>query len=435
MKQLLLYVSLIAFSPDDKHIAWATDDFSSSTHVDQAAMMTYRASDSVLLKTFTPAIGEVDEIAYAKDGRTLVAVGQLAVIDPTTGIETWTPTAEIWDPVAAVRKTSIKTKLSYIQAVRFSPNGQSIAYVEATSTIRIANAATGAILRTYTVAANEYVNSLAFSKDSSQLVIARTNGLYLYGAAASSVRQLSNISCGNVAFAAGRSLMVTSRYYSDPKTKKDEQIVEGWDAGTYKKIGQFTANFPSGCNLAVSADGTRVALCGQTQAIVHQGNFYHGIVGIWNAADGKELGSSDITAAADEQLAATDLSFSPDGKTLAVSYGDNNLNDDTVNGAVRIFDASNGHLKTTLVTTDDLASVRCSADGSKLIPCGYHQTADTGTQTGSLTIRRTQDNAVVAGYTDDLGTGVNFFALNEAQDLIVVTQSDSTISTLNCSGI
>ncbi len=566
----------LAFSADDKTLAWATEDFSSSTHVFQATLLTYRVSDGTLLKTFTPAIGEVDEIAYAKDGKTLVAAGQRDAIDAKTSLLTSIPVAEIWDPVAATRKTTVKTRMNFILSARFSPDGTQLAlgggggtnpnacieiwdatgttlkstlsgattgirtiaytsdgstilggggapgpnqttigmletwkvatgkltfsrkltdrsaittitdvndgqnviveseigevsqlsattgavdvdythriygfsgvatspnglitaYAESAGTIRIANAATGAVLRTYTVANGVYVNTMAFSPDGSQVVIAQSNGLYVYGATTSAVRQLANIEYVNVTFAKAKSLMVTSRSFTDPKTNKDEEIIEGWDGATFKHIGQFTADMPSGYNLAVSADGSRVALCGGTHANVNGGTFYHGIVGIWNVADGKLLGSSDITAAtSDEQLAAIDLSFSPNGKNLAVCYGDNNLNKDSVSGAVQIFNAANGQLQTTLSTTDYLNSIRYSADGAKLITAGFNQNTDRGTQTGSITIRSTQNNSILTNYTDDLGTGVAYIALNETMDQITIAQTDSTISTLNYTGI
>ena len=124
------FSTAVAFSADDKTIALATESFSSSDSVFHAQMQTCRAADGAALKTFVPLISSIDEITYAKDGKTLVAVGQNDVTVPHGTAET--PTAEIWDPVAAVRKTTVKTKMNYVFSARFSPDGKQLALGGAT---------------------------------------------------------------------------------------------------------------------------------------------------------------------------------------------------------------------------------------------------------------------------------------------------------------
>ncbi len=568
----------IAFSPDSKAFALATAQFSSSDHVDHATIETFRVSDGVSLHKFIPAISDVCEMTYMKDGKTLIAAGNNNTIIPH-GTQV-TPTAEMWDPTTATLKNSIKTKLDYLQALRLSPDGttialggsgkqtptstskaqielwditgktlksslygasnavrsfaytpdgatilsgglfpapnqafygamenwkaatgqrilskkltdrsavttivplnngasaifeselgevdqistttaavsvhytqrgnsvygvvnsgdgNAIAYTDGDAKLQIANAVTGAVTQTIPIPVGQYVDSYVFTKDCTQLVCAQSNGLFVYNMNGSPAKQISTVEYSTILLAAGKNVLVTTRGYDDPQTGNHVQVVEQWEPGTFRKLGQINTTVKYYYEMAVSPDGTRVAFCGHTQVVTPQQSFDHGFVQIYRLSDGKLLGASDISAPAPNQiLAATGVSFSPDSKTLAVSYATDNRNDDSAFGAIRLFNAATCKVTVTIATTDYINFIRYSADGTKLITGGYNRVANTGSASGSLTVRRTSDNAIVVNYTADLGTSVDTFSLNEALDQILVTTTDDTISAFTYGGI
>jgi WD40 repeat protein len=139
----------VAWSPDGRHLASATDD---------GTVQVWDASTGNTLLTYRGHTDSVKSVAWSSDG-TRLASGS---VDQTV---------QVWDAATGSTLHTYRKPLSLVQAVAWSPDGKRLAAGADDRTVQVWDAATGSTLLIYQPH-SAAVNGLAWSPDSTRLASA-----------------------------------------------------------------------------------------------------------------------------------------------------------------------------------------------------------------------------------------------------------------------
>jgi WD40 repeat protein len=144
----------VAFSPDGKSLAVGYGAYSGD-QVGRVKLWDVATGNE--LQAFTGPKGGVNKVAFHPDGQRLAVAGSEVV--------------EVWDPKAIRKLGELKSHKKWVYCLAYSPDGKWLASGGWDNTIKLSDAATGALSQT--IFAHEgFVVDLAFSPDSRKLVTA-----------------------------------------------------------------------------------------------------------------------------------------------------------------------------------------------------------------------------------------------------------------------
>jgi WD40 repeat protein len=170
----------------------------------------------------------------------------------------------------------------------------------------------------------------------------------------------------------GHSLSVNALAYSpDGKllaSGGSDGLVKIWDAHQHELIRTIAAHTGGARGVAWSPDGSTLASAGDD-----------GLVKFWNVQNGKLLRALAARPSIENKTKlarALALAYAPDGKTLAVGYGDNlsgNMSE-LLRGELIFFDVQTGKVRHVLSRGSAVLAVAFSPDGSTLASAGSDKT-------------------------------------------------------------
>ncbi len=369
----------IAYSPDGTILACATAD---------GRVVLWDVAASLPIDTFVVFEGHSSNyVAYSPDSKT-IAVGA-------------TKKVSIWDAATGKRRHSLSGHTGFgITSIAYSPDSRTVASGGDDGTVRFWDAATGALKHTITGHTNE-VNAVAFSPDGDTLAVGgaySVNTVGLWDVGTSTLKNSLEIDTTDLGWFSVDSLV----YSPDGSTIAGGNVRDGylWDAATHK-IRHRTewAAVPGGIAyssdgstiasshgpIALSPDGTKLVtqgpgLPGSTEAWISDGAtgaiikslspvepFGLDTIAIWDVSTRRIIDKLTL-ASEDSHISPLyyDIAYSPDGNTVAAA----------VSTSVYLWDATTGRLRYRLTEdTHDghhyrVSSVTFSPDSTTLASGG-----------------------------------------------------------------
>ncbi len=313
---------LMAFSPDGKTLASAYGVFISDRdqplkNVERIRLWNTETGQHET--TLENPVFQANSITFSPDGNTIATGG----FDKNIDIGLSKGTVLLWDAATGENKeTLIKERTDSVFTVTYSPNGYSLVSGSKDGTILLWDTATYQLKTSLT----GYSDAIAFSSDSSTLAIAtQDKKIVLYDAISSEHKSTFTEYTDDV-----YSLV----FNPDGRTFAGiggDSTIRLWDAVTGDHLQTITGHTRSVSSISFNADGSKLA--------VGSGDDYgtsgDKIIRIWNMHTRRlqRTFSVPVDQSIDDYRNFIDsVSYSPDGKTLAIGSED---------GVIRFWDEEN----------------------------------------------------------------------------------------------
>ncbi|MDJ0617332.1 MAG: TIR domain-containing protein, partial [Calothrix sp. MO_192.B10] len=280
-------VNSVAFSPDDKTIASASND---------NTIKLWNIEDGKELKSLKGHTSAVNSVAFSPDGKTIASASD-------------DNTIKLWNLQDGKVLKTLDGHTDDVFSVTFSPDGKTIASVSKDHTIKLWNLQDGKELNTikgYTDGVN-YVNSVAFSPDGKIIAAASDdNTIKLWNLQGKEL----NTRFRRTVFG-HRSVVNSIAFSPDGKTiasASDDNSIKLWNLqGQVLKT--LKGHEDDVISVAFSSDGKTIASASRDNTIK-----------LWNLQDGKELKTLKGHA-----NTVNSVAFSHDGKTIASGSSDRTI--------------------------------------------------------------------------------------------------------------
>ncbi len=253
-------------------------------------------------------LGQVNRVAYAPDGQTLVTISDDRTI-------------RLWEAATGRPRAVLSGHRAPVSSLAFAPDGRTFATGEGDwqkskvpAEIKLWDVASGACLASW-VAHGRPIWSLAFSPDGRTLVSGSSDGLVKLWDPANRVER-ATLNYGTWMWVRG--LACTP----DGKTLASSHmaVIRLWDLTTREPITELNGHSEEINAMAISPDGKVLASASRDQSVI-----------LWDLRSRRRLAT--VT---DNQGWVNDVAFSPDGKTLAFGV---------MNGDVKLWDIAAGRIK------------------------------------------------------------------------------------------
>jgi WD40 repeat protein len=337
----------LGFSPDGKKLVCNTDD---------GTVRLWDRTTGRKLKTLKGDLGWVADVRFSPDGK-MIASGTLSDV-------------KLWNRFTGEEIKTFKGHLSEVSSISFSPDGKTIVAGNRDGTVIVWDVTTGRELKTLKSPSSK-VESVSFSPDSKTIAV---NALSTESPKATLT--LWDILTGREikSFEKSTTLIDDFQFSPDGKT-----ITYSLRYQNVVKVGDITAGrevktFP-GSNPTFSPDGKTIAIADPIRDefepdLKTLGVESKGYVTLWDVSTGKKL--QTLQGHLD---GVNDISFSPDGKTLASASSDK---------TVRIWELATGKTLKILQGHLEALDVSFSPDGKTLAASSADTLAATGIFTKSL---------------------------------------------------
>ncbi len=326
------------------------------------------------LKTLKGDLGWVADVRFSPDGKTIASgsMSDVKLWDRTTGEEiktfkghlsevssiSFSPdgktivagnldgTVIVWDVTSGRELKTLKSHSGEVESVSFSPDGKTIAE-SSINRLTLWDVFTGTELKTFTFELRNYGFQFSPNSKAIAFVYGYNDKTKLWDITAG--RELKSLSGGHPTFSPdGKTIATTdnSRVKLAPNSNTSALNGKGyvrlWDVSTGRELQTLQGHLAGVNNISFSPDGKTLASASSDNT-----------VRIWDIATGKTL------KILQGHLEALDVSFSPDGKTLASSNADTRTADPGIvtKGSVNLWDVSTGREIRTLIQGDLLGSV------------------------------------------------------------------------------
>ncbi|MBC6466777.1 WD40 repeat domain-containing serine/threonine protein kinase [Actinomadura alba] len=272
-------VNSVAFSPDGKTLATASDDNSARL---------WDVATGRNTATLNGHTSDVFSVAFSLDGKTLA-----------TG--SYDNTARVWDVVTGRNTATLNGHAGSVLSVAFSPDGKTLATGSADNTARLWDVADGRTTATLTSNINWVVSSVAFSPDGKTLATGSRATAWLWDV----------VTGRNTATFTGHTDRVSSVAFSlDGKTLATgswDNTARVWDVVTGRTTATFTGHTDWVSSVAFSRDSKTLATGSNDNT-----------ARVWDVATGRT--TATLNGHTDR---VSSVAFSLDGKTLATGGWDN----------------------------------------------------------------------------------------------------------------